>query len=204
MAAVSLRRACDMRRACRPGQRVAHVAVELGPRHERGDRVDHDDVDRVRADQRLGDLERLLAGVGLRDQQLVDVDAELLGVDGVERVLGVDEGRVAAHALGLRDDVEGERGLAGRLRPVDLGDAAARDAADAQRHVERERAGRDDRDLVERRRSAPSRMIAPLPNWRSIGRGPARGPGGGRSSLSHAWLLLRAGGSRGCELTRAS
>jgi hypothetical protein len=31
----------------------------------------------LRAHERLGDLERLLAGVGLRDQQLVDVDAEL-------------------------------------------------------------------------------------------------------------------------------
>ena len=41
--------------------------------------------------EHVGDLERLLAGVGLRDEQRVDVDAELLRVVGVERVLGVDE-----------------------------------------------------------------------------------------------------------------
>ena len=56
----------------------------------------------ARAHQHVGDLERLLAGVGLRDQQLADVDAELAGVDGVERVLGVDEGGGAAGLLHLR------------------------------------------------------------------------------------------------------
>jgi hypothetical protein len=35
-------------------------------------------------------------------------------------VLGVDEGGDAAQVLSLGDDVQGERGLAGRLRPVDL------------------------------------------------------------------------------------
>ena len=54
------------------------------------------------AHQRLGDLERLLAGVGLGDQELVDVDAELLGVDRVERVLGVDEGADAARTAAPR------------------------------------------------------------------------------------------------------
>ena len=75
------------------------------------------------------DLERLLAGVGLRDQQVVDVHAELPGVLDVERVLGVHVGRHAAALLDVGRDVQAERGLAGRLRAVDLGDAAARDAA---------------------------------------------------------------------------
>jgi hypothetical protein len=43
--------------------------------------------------------------------------------------------------------VERERRLAGALRPVDLDDAPARQAADAQRYVEAERAGGDDLDL---------------------------------------------------------
>ena len=38
-------------------------------------------------------------------------------IDGVERVLGVDEGGDAAQVLGLGDDVQSQRGLAGRLRP---------------------------------------------------------------------------------------
>ena len=129
--------------------RVAHLALDLGLRRERGDRVDRDDRQRARADEELGDLERLLAGVGLRDEQLVDVDADPLGVDGVHRVLGVDEGADAAAALRLGDDVVDERRLARRLGAEDLDDAAARQPADPEREVEGERAGRDraDRDL---------------------------------------------------------
>jgi hypothetical protein len=63
-------------------------------------------------------------------------------------MLGVDEGADAAASLRLRDHVVDERRLAGRLRAEDLDDAAAREAADAEREVERQRSGRDcpDRD----------------------------------------------------------
>jgi hypothetical protein len=85
--------------------RVAHVALELGPGHQRGDRVDRHDVERAAADQRLTNLEALLASVGLGDEQLVDVDPAGLGVARVQGVLGVDQGGHAAGALGLGDDV---------------------------------------------------------------------------------------------------
>src|SRR6476646_6599071 len=62
-------------------QLVAHLAFDFRLRRERGDRVDHHHVDRVRTHQHVGDLERLLAGVRLREQQVVDVDAELGGID---------------------------------------------------------------------------------------------------------------------------
>ena len=91
---------------------VAHLALDLGPRHERRNRVDHEHVERARADQQLGDLERLLAVVGLAQEQIVDVHADAAGVARVHRVLGVDERRQAALALGLGDDVVAERGLA--------------------------------------------------------------------------------------------
>ena len=57
---------------------VAHLALELGPRRQRRHGVDRHDVDRAGAHEHVGDLERLLAVVGLGDQQLVDVDAEPL------------------------------------------------------------------------------------------------------------------------------
>ena len=125
---------------------VAHLAFDLGPRCERGDRVDDEHVERARADEHVGDLERLLAGVGLRDQQIVDVDADGRGVDRVHRVLGVDVRADAAVALRLGDDVHREGRLAGRLRPVDLDDAAAREAADAEREVEGQGTGGDEPD----------------------------------------------------------
>jgi hypothetical protein len=55
--------------------------------------------------ERNGDLERRLAGVGLRDEQVVDVHPELSGVLGIERVFGIDDGIHAARPLSLGDDV---------------------------------------------------------------------------------------------------
>ncbi len=43
--------------------------------HQGGDGVHDDAVHAARPDQRLGDLERVLAGIRLADEQLVDVDA---------------------------------------------------------------------------------------------------------------------------------
>ena len=123
---------------------VAHLALDLGAGHQGGHRVDDDDVERAGADQHVGDLERLLTGVGLADQQRVGVDADGPGVVGVERVLGVDERRDAAGRLGVGHRVQGDRRLAGGLRAVDLDDPAARQAADAEGDVEGDRAGRDD------------------------------------------------------------
>ncbi len=92
MAAVSLRSAWDIRRACRPGRESPISPFDLGPRHEGGHAVDDDDVHGVAAHQGLGDLQRLLAGVRLGDQQVVDLDAAGRGVGGVEGVLDVDVG----------------------------------------------------------------------------------------------------------------
>ena len=75
------------------------------------------------------------------------VDAELAGVRRVEGVFSIDEAADAAGLLGLGDDVKRQSRLARGFRPVDLDDAAARQAADAQRDVEAERAGRHRADL---------------------------------------------------------
>ncbi len=85
------------RGAHEPGLRadggIADLAFELGLGDQRGHGIEHDDVERVRADKRLADAQRFLAGAGLGDEQLVHVDAELAGIERVERVLDVDERR---------------------------------------------------------------------------------------------------------------
>ena len=83
---------------------VAHVAFEFRFRRQRGNRIDDHQADRAGAHQRIDDLERLLAGVGLRDQQFVQVDAQLLGIERIERMFGIDEGADAALLLFLGDD----------------------------------------------------------------------------------------------------
>ena len=95
------------------------------------------------ADQHVDDLERLLAVVRLGNEQLVDVDADLTGVERVHRVLGVDERAYATELLRLGEDVVDERRLTRGLRAEDLDDPPARYAADPERDVERQRAGGD-------------------------------------------------------------
>jgi hypothetical protein len=91
---------------------IAHVAFDLGTRNQRGDRVDHDHVDAAGADQGFGDLERLFAGIGLGDEQVVDVHADAGGIDRVECVFHIDERGGAAHLLCFSHNVLAEGGLA--------------------------------------------------------------------------------------------
>ena len=91
----------------------AHVALDLVFGRERGDGVDDDDVDLAGSHERFDDFERLLAGVGLRDEEVVDLHAELFGIFRIDRVLRVDECADAAFLLRFGDDVERERCFAG-------------------------------------------------------------------------------------------
>ena len=116
--------------------RVAHVAFELCLGHEGRDRVDDDDIDRIRAYEHLGDVERLLAGIRLGNQQRIEIDAKRPGVLWIEGVFDVDEGRGPAGLLRFGDDVQCEGRLAARFRPVDFHDATARQPADAERQIE--------------------------------------------------------------------
>jgi hypothetical protein len=62
-------------------------------------------------------------------------------------MLGVDKATNAAALLRLGDDVQRKRGLARGLRTINLDDAATRQAADAKRDIEPERARGDCLDL---------------------------------------------------------
>src|SRR5207237_7382019 len=95
-----------------------------------------------RPEERVRYLERLLAGIGLGNLQVVDIDAKLAGICRVERVLGIDEGAGAAAALRFGNHMQGKRRLAGALRPVNLDNPPARQPADAERDVETQRSGR--------------------------------------------------------------
>jgi hypothetical protein len=126
-----------------PGVVLADLAVQLGLGDEGGDRVDDHHRHLAGADQEAGDLEGLLAAGGLADQELMGVDADLLGPVEVEGVLGVDEQPGPASALGLGEDGEGESGLADAFGAVDLGDTALGEAADTEGVVEGQAAGGD-------------------------------------------------------------
>ena len=103
---VNLRRAWLMRRAWRPG-RLSPISPSSSAF---GVRAATESMTRTSTaperTKRVGDFKRLLAGIGLRDQEIVDLDAELAGIDWIKGVFGVDEGADAAQFLGFGDAVE--------------------------------------------------------------------------------------------------
>src|SRR5580658_5564821 len=119
----------------------AHLAFDFGFRCQRRDRVDDYQVHRARTYQHVGDFQCLLARVRLRHEQITDIHAEFLGIGRIQCMLGVDERRGAAGALHLSDDLQGERGLAGRFRSEHFDHTTARQAADAKRDVQSQRSG---------------------------------------------------------------
>src|SRR5690606_34973160 len=126
---------------------VAHFTLKLRARHQRRDAVQHDHINRAAANQRVGDLQRLLAGIRLGDVEVVHIHAEPLRVDRVERVLHVDERAHAAHPLRLSDGVQAEGRLTGAFRSVNLSHPPAWDPPNADREIDSERSGRDDINL---------------------------------------------------------
>ena len=86
----------------------------------------------------MSDLKRLLTVVRLRHEEVVDVDAELAGISGIERMLRIDERRLPAQLLRFGDDVQRHRGLAARFGAKDFNDAAAGETANPQRGVNRQ------------------------------------------------------------------
>ena len=114
---------------------VSHLAVEFSLWYERRDGVHHQHINGVRAHQRFRDLECLLAVIGLRNQQVVHVDAQLLGVAGIECVLGIHERGHAASLLRLGNHLQSDGGLTRRLRPENFHHASAGKSADAEGRV---------------------------------------------------------------------
>ena len=84
----------------------------------------------------IGDFERLLAVVRLRDQQLIDVHPQFLGISAVERMFGIDKRGNAARLLRLGDRMDRKGRFTRRFGTVDFDHAAFRITADTERLVE--------------------------------------------------------------------
>src|SRR5215218_53600 len=128
--------------------RVSHLALYLSPRHQGRHRVYNHDVQGAGADESISYLQGLFAVIRLGKVEVLQVNADSLGVGRVEGVLGVDEGGEASCSLRLGDDVQGEGRLAARLGTEDLDDTASGDAANAEGDVEGKSAGRNGGDAA--------------------------------------------------------
>src|SRR5215213_2265217 len=128
--------------------RVAHLSLDLSPRYEGSHRVYNYDVQGTGADESIHYLQGLFAVIRLGKVEVLEVNADSLGVGRVEGVLGVDKGGEASCFLRLGDDVQGEGRLAARLGTEDLDDATPWDAANAEGEVQSQGTGRDAVDLL--------------------------------------------------------
>ena len=132
---------------------IAHFALELGAGHEGCDRVDYQNVQSTGPDQHVRDFQGLLSGVGLRDQQLIHIDADCLGINRIEGMLDIDEGGDTPVALRLSHNMERESGLSRTLWTVNFDDAPSGDTSDSQCNVERKGSGRNHLHLAVCRRA---------------------------------------------------
>ena len=123
--------------------RIAHFTIEFLLRHQGRHRVDDDNIDGVALDQHLGDVHRFFAAAGLADEQRFQVDAQLFGPSGIERMLGIDEGGDATGTLRPGNRVQCQRGFAARFGTEDLDDAAFGQSDAAQSQIERQAARRN-------------------------------------------------------------
>ena len=85
---------------------VPHLALDFRLRHERGDRVDDNGTSMAPERISMSAISSACSPVsGWETEQRVGVDAEILGVIRIQRVLGVDERRDASSLLGVGDSV---------------------------------------------------------------------------------------------------
>ena len=84
----------------------------------------------------------------IRNEEVVHVHTQFLGIEAVEGMLGIDEGGDAAGFLAFGNGVDGQSGLTGTLGTINFDDAAAGETANAQRHIEADAAGGDDVELL--------------------------------------------------------
>ncbi len=127
--------------------RVAHLAFDFRFRHQGRDGVQHDDINSAAANERFHNLQRLLACIRLRDIEVIDIYAEIFGIDRIERMLHVDKRRRTAELLRFSYDMQRNCGFTGGFRPVDLDNSAPGQTIDPKGDIQLQAARRDDGDF---------------------------------------------------------
>ncbi len=118
MAPVSLRSACDMRRACRPGSE-SPISPSISARGTRAATLSMTMTSTALERTSASQISSACSPVsGCETSRSSILTPQGLRVGRVERVLDVDVGGEAAHLLGLGDDVLGQSRLAGGLGAV--------------------------------------------------------------------------------------
>ncbi len=95
----------------KPHMGISHLTFDLRFGDQGRHRVDNDHIDSPAPDQNLCDLKSLFSGIGLGEEEIIDLDPQFLCIVDVQGMLGIDEGCNPALLLGLCNHMEGQRRL---------------------------------------------------------------------------------------------
>ena len=115
---------------------VAHISLDLRLGNEGRHRVHNDNVYRPGTNHSLGDLQGLLPVVRLGYVEIVDVHADILGINRVQRMLRINKSRNSAPLLDLSHHVQGNRSLSAGLRTVHFDNSSFGNASQAQSQIQ--------------------------------------------------------------------
>jgi hypothetical protein len=126
---------------------LTHFALDFSLRNQSSDRIDHNDINRIAANEDFSNLKGLFPIVRLADQQVFRHDTQFPRVLQVESVLRIHEGRQPATFLCFCDDMQGQRGFARRLGSKDFNNSSSSYPANPQCQIERQATRGNDRNL---------------------------------------------------------
>src|SRR5690606_36198842 len=149
-----------------PNVRIPHLTLDLSPRHQRSHRIHHHHINRARPHQQLHDLKRLLTRIRLRHQQVLNVHTQRSRIHRIQRMLSINERSHTPNTLRLSHDMQSQRRLTPRLRPIHLNDPTPRHTTNPKRQIHRQRPRTDHTRPHELRRPRPQthdRALTELP-----------------------------------------
>ena len=115
---------------------IAHLTFNFRLRGKGSYGVNDDDVNCAGAHQHIGNLQGLLTGIWLGNQEVIGIHAKQASILRVERVLGVNKRGNAAVLLRGCNSVQRNSGLTRRLRAINLYDAPARETANTKSDID--------------------------------------------------------------------
>ena len=115
---------------------IAHLTFNFRLRGKGSYGVNDDDVNCAGAHQHIGNLQGLLTGIWLGNQEVIGIHAKQACILWVERVLGVNKRGNAAVLLCRCNGVQRNSGLTRRLRAIDFYDAPARETTNTQSNID--------------------------------------------------------------------
>ncbi|MNC32583.1 hypothetical protein D3C75_809450 [compost metagenome] len=122
---------------------IPHLAFDFRLRHKSRYGVHNNDINGAAAYQGFRNLQRLLAGIRLGQEELVYVDAKLAGIQRIQSMLRIDECGLSACLLHLCDGMQCNCCFTGGFRSVYFNNPPTRKSAYAKGNIQSQRTAGD-------------------------------------------------------------